>query len=200
MWDVRFVFWCCVVLLCVLCVLCVLWCLLGCVCGVCCVVLLCCLAHGRPPLLFQNGACSTCARFAGTHGSVLNRTHGDVSNRHMGRREGEGVLFSLSSLPSLFLSSVSFSFSCSLPSLVFSLFSLSNNDNDHSSSRLSLCTHGSDLPESQSACTLAIPCLANMFVSCKKQLSWYNCASLVPLGMKWACICAGNGCCVWWCL
>ena len=45
-----------------------------------------------------------------------------------------------------------------------------------------------------------IPCLANMFVSCKKQLSWYNCASLVPFGMKWACICAGNGCCVWWCV
>ena len=22
----------------------------------------------------------------------------------------------------------------------------------------------------------------------------------MPLGMKWACICAGNGCCVWWCL
>ena len=29
-----------------------------------------------------------------------------------------------------------------------------------------------------------------MFVSCKKQLTWYNCASLVPLGMKWAYICA----------
>ena len=36
----------------------------------------------------------------------------------------------------------------------------------------------------------SIPCLANMFTSCKKQLSWYNCASLVPLGMKRACICA----------
>ena len=44
-----------------------------------------------------------------------------------------------------------------------------------------------------------IPCLANMFVSCKKQLSWYDSASLVPHGMKWACICAGNGCCVWLC-
>ena len=21
----------------------------------------------------------------------------------------------------------------------------------------------------------------------------------VPLGMKWACVCAGNGCCVWLC-
>ena len=38
------------------------------------------------------------------------------------------------------------------------------------------------------------PCLANVFASCKKQLSWQNCASFVPLGMKWACICAGNGC------
>ena len=37
---------------------------------------------------------------------------------------------------------------------LFSLvFPLSNDDNDHSSSRLSLCTHGSDL--CQSACTLA---------------------------------------------
>ena len=39
----------------------------------------------------------------------------------------------------------------------------------------------------------SIPCLANMFVSCKKQLSWHNCARLVPRGMKWAGICAGNG-------
>ena len=33
----------------------------------------------------------------------------------------------------------------------------------------------------------------NMFASCKKQLSWFYYASLAPLGMKWACICAGNG-------
>ena len=37
-----------------------------------------------------------------------------------------------------------------------------------------------------------IPCLANMFGSYKKQLSTFSCASLVPLGMKWACICAGK--------
>ena len=91
------------------------------------------------------------------------RTLGDVLNLHTGRREGEKsggrVLFSLflSSLLSFSLPSFSFSslFLFSLPSLVFSLFSLSNNDNDHSSSRLSLCTHGSNLPEYQSACTLA---------------------------------------------
>ena len=41
-----------------------------------------------------------------------------------------------------------------------------------------------------------VVCRANMFASCKKQLSWYDCASLAPLGMKWACICAGNGRCV----
>ena len=59
-------------------------------------------------------------------------------------------------------------------------------------------THGSNLPECQSACTLAHPCLANMFVSCKKQLSWYTCASLVLLGMKRVCICAvfGGVCCL----
>ena len=45
-----------------------------------------------------------------------------------------------------------------------------------------------------------MPCLANMFASCKKQLSFENCASLVPLGMKWACICAGNERCVWLCV
>ena len=35
------------------------------------------------------------------------------------------------------------------------------------------------------------PCRANMFASCKKHLSRYSCASLVPRGMRWACICAG---------
>ena len=39
----------------------------------------------------------------------------------------------------------------------------------------------------------------NMFASCKKQLSWFYYASLAPLGMKWACICAGNGRCVSMC-
>ena len=70
---------------------------------------------------------------------------------------------SLSS-PSLFLSSFLFSlpsfssfvlFSFSFSALFSHVCSLSNNDNDHSSSRLSLCTHGSNLPECQSACTLA---------------------------------------------
>ena len=97
-------------------------------------------------------------------------THGGVLNLHT---EGfpASLLSSLLSSPSQFLSSFllslslsSFSLSCSLHSLVFSLFSLSNNVNDHSSSALSLGTHGSNLPECQSACAIgSIPCLANMF-------------------------------------
>ena len=50
----------------------------------------------------------------------------------------------------------------------------------------SLCTGGSDLPVGVRGLR-PIPCLANMFASCKKQLSWYHCASLVPLRVKWAC-------------
>ena len=42
--------------------------------------------------------------------------------------------------------------------------------------------------EGQSACTLTHSCRANMSASCKKQLSRYSCANLVPLRMKWACI------------
>ena len=52
-----------------------------------------------------------------------------------------------------------------------------------------------------------ILCWPNMLASCKKQLSRYYCASLVPLGKKWACICAGKWVLclvvfggVWWCL
>ena len=90
-----------------------------------------------------------------------------------------GSLLSLSLLfSSLFL--------FSLPALVVSLSSLSNNDNDHSSSRalsLSLCTHGSDLPE----CSLDHSLFGR---TCSYQK---NCASLVPLGMKWTCICVAKG-------
>ena len=66
------------------------------------------------------------------------RTHGDVLSIHTWRREGRrgggggGVGSLLSSL----------------------FFPLSNDVNDRSSSRLSLCTHGSNLPEDFSACTL----------------------------------------------
>ena len=44
-----------------------------------------------------------------------------------------------------------------------------------------------------------------MFVSCKKHLSWHNCASLVPLGMEWHAAVLEMGDvfvfgCVWLCL
>ena len=50
----------------------------------------------------------------------------------------------------------------------------------------SLCTHGPICGP------WPIPCPVNMFASCKKLLSEDSCASLVPLGMKWACICPGK--------
>ena len=41
----------------------------------------------------------------------------------------------------------------------------------------------------------------DLFASCKKQLSKDSCASLEPLGMKWACICAEKKkWCLVWCL
>ena len=80
-------------------------------------------------------------------------------------REEEFSSFSL--VPSLFLVLPTFSlqsfsspFSLSPFSSLSLLFSLSNNDNDHSSSRFSLCTQSSDLPECQSTSTLTHSLLA----------------------------------------
>ena len=58
-------------------------------------------------------------------------------------------------------------------------------------------THDSNSPECPRVFWL-IPCRANMFASCTKQLSWHDCASLVPREMKWACICTGCVC-FWLC-
>ena len=83
-----------------------------------------CVRSKRSRVHFQN------ARVTKDTG-VLNRTHESVFNVYTGA--SLSLLFSrLSPLvsPSLF-------FSCL--SLSFFLFSISNNDNDHSSSRLSLC-------------------------------------------------------------
>ena len=44
-----------------------------------------------------------------------------------------------------------------------------------------------------------VPCPVNMFASCKKLLSKDSCASLVLLGMKWACVCAEKKKGSWWC-
>ena len=149
----------------VVCVLCAWWCLVCCVSvGVCvCVCVGVCGAtwHAEnPPCVgFQTSPCvrskrlrvyrkharmcSTCARFSGTHGGVLN-----VHTETFG---GEPLSLSPLVLPTFSLPSFSSLFSSLLFSIFFSLlFSLRNNDSDHSSSRLSLCTHGSDLPECQS--------------------------------------------------
>ena len=105
------------------------WCVL-CVCGVVCVV---CVWRGKHPnvgskrlrVQVQNARMlNTCARFAGAHGGFSN-LHTEAT-----------------------LSHPSFSSWLSFSSL---FFSLSNNDNDHSSSGLSLYTHGYDLPECRSA-------------------------------------------------
>ena len=70
-------------------------------------------------------------------------THGDVLNLHTGRREGGGVVVVVwRREEGRGFSSLSFSLLFSLPAVVVSLSSLSNNDNDHSSSRaLSLSVH-----------------------------------------------------------
>ena len=90
------------------------------------------------------GMCSTCTRFAGTHRKRLEPTHGDVVNLHTRRRNGVGGGSLLSLVPSLFLLSLS-SVVLFIRSLLSLLFSLSNDDNDRSSSQFSVCTHGSDL-------------------------------------------------------
>ena len=127
------------VVCCVLCVVhCAWWCLVCCVCwcwcwcalrGVCGVCAWCVWrgwARGEPPVcrfktfpcvgssrsrLYWHNArmCSTCTRFARTHGGLFESTYGDVLNLHTGD-------LSLSS-PSLFLSSFLLSlFLRSLPS------------------------------------------------------------------------------------
>ena len=147
--------------------------------------------------------------FASTHGSVLNVHTETFLTDTRGGGKGGGVggfsslSLSLSSLHSFSLPSFSFSslFLFSLPALVVSLSSLSATMTMITRPVGSLCVHTALTCLSDRVHVLwLIPCLANMFVSCKKQLSWHCCASLVPLGMKWACICAGNGCCVCVCL
>ena len=129
-------------------------------------------------------------------------THGDVLNLHTGgpslSLSVSRPFFFLSSaiLPSLFSRSLSL-----LSSLLSSLSSFSATMTMSTRPVGSLCVHTA--PTCQSVRVRGpwpIPCWSNMFASCTKQLSWYKSTSLVPLGMKWACICAGNGCCVWLCV
>ena len=200
------------------CVLCVLGCVLGCVCGVRCGAAWHaekppCVGSKRLRVQVQNA--SVCASknarmfnmraFCQYTRKRFEPTHGYVSNLHTGRRKGEkgGSLLSLSRpfslslflLLSLFRRSLhSFSFSFSSPSL-FSSLSVTMTMITRPVG--SLCVHSALTCQSVRAHgPWPIPCWPNMFGSCKKQLSWHDCASFVPLGMKWACICAGNGCCV----
>ena len=103
-------------------------------------------------------------------------------------------------------------FSSLLVCLCFFCLSLScqlfnDDDNDHSSGWLFLYTRLRLALRAGVRGPWPFPCWANMFALCKKQLSWDSCASIVPLGMKCACICTGDGevfksvmclCCVCW--
>ena len=144
----------------------------------------------------------------------LERTHGGVLNLHTEAFSAfsslvlsvflalfSSLLFSSLLFSSLLFSSLLFS-SLLFSSLLFSslLSSLSETMTVITRPVGSLCVHTALTCLSVRVRGLrSIPCLATMFVPCKKQLSWHNCANLVQLGMKWACICAGNGCCVWLC-
>ena len=94
------------------------------------------------------------------------------------------LLIHISLLLSLFttlVSQLSLLFSLILlPCLRF--LSLHDDDNIHSFARLSVCPQSPGFPK-----TLVQCCLADLLASRRKNLSCYSCASLVPLGMKWAC-------------
>ena len=214
-WDVRFVFWCCVLCMCIVgagvgaqCVVCGVcgvcaWCVL-CVCGVVCV--LCVwrgLARGKPLVCrFKTSPCAPAPRAHVEHMRAFYRytrrrfepTHGDVSNLHNRGLSLSLLSFSLSlvlsslSLPSYFslslslLSSLLSSLSATMTMITRPVGSLSLSVNT-ALTCLSVRVRG----------PWPIPCWPNMFASCRNLLSWHNCANLVPLGTKWACICAANG-------
>ena len=69
-------------------------------------------------------------------------------------------------------------------------FSLNDYVNVHSFGRLSLslCSQSPDFPK-----TLVQSLFGGLLASRRRNLSGYSCASLTPLGMKWACTCTGDG-------
>ena len=187
------------------------WCWCWCWCAMCGVWCLWCVVSVR--VLIQNASVcrfktSPCVppkrpchiqhgRFGGTHGGVLNlhtHTHKTPTTERQtdtDRRLSFYLHLSsnvcLSSHTSLFLSRSQ----CSS----FFLFSMTMTMSTRPVG--SLCTHGPDSLLCKSAWVLAHSLPSERVASCTTQLSWQNCANLVPLGMNWACVCAGNGCCVW---
>ena len=173
-----------------------------------------CVGSKRIRVYRQNARiCSTCGRFAGTRGCVLN-LHTETFSTYT-RWGGKGwgvvvvvrggigeVLFSLSSLFSFSLPSFSFSLSVS------SLFPLLSSLSPLSAAMtmmtrpvgLSLYTHGSDLLESQSACTLAHSlfgrtCSYQKTVQASCHLEWSG-----PPCFGCVCLCLVVFVCVWLCL
>ena len=180
--------------------MCGVWCL-WCVCvvfGVCAVWCVLCVAQlgtRKPPVCgFKTPPCGppkTCACVQ--HAHVLH-VHTEAFFTGCLSPSLSPLLLSFSR-PFLFLSSFVL-FSLSFSAFFSFVFPLSNDDNDHSSSRLSLSLTVNTALTCLSVRVRGpwpIPCWPNMFASCMKQLSWHDYANLVPLGMKLACICAGNG-------
>ena len=118
---------------------------------------------------------SCCAVCVCAFRSFLHIRHRAFS-RHTRERLGQTVCLSLSLFLSLSLVGSFFLFSMTMTMIARPVGSL--------------CTQS---PRARGHVPWLIPCRAIMFASCKKQLSKNSCASLVPLGMKWACICAGDG-------
>ena len=163
-----------------------------------------------PPCVASHSTQAFCRytrrRFESTHGSVLNlhtHTHktptterGTDTNRRLSSHLhlSSHVCLSRFSSKSLLTCLYLFSYvplSLSLPLLVFlSLSLLNDDDNEHSSSWLSVHTRPYLALRARGRGPWSIPCPVNMFASCKKLLSENSSASLVPLGVKWACICA----------
>ena len=113
------------------------------------------------------------------------RTHESVFNVHTG-----ASLSLLSCLP----------LSCSRVFLSLSFSSLSVTMTMITRPVGSLRTHNFDLPQGPE-CKGRGPFPVGLTCShhARNNCLGASCASLVPLGMKWACICAGSGCCVWRC-
>ena len=146
--------------------------------------------ENAPVCTFKTFPCVPSKRLCHKGHGRLERTHENVFNLHTGASLSS-LLASLLSRVSLSLLLVSLSFFSSL-SVTMTILTRPVG---------SLCTHSSDLPL-KPECKDRDPFPVDLTCSrhAKNNCLGVSCAGLVPLGMKWACICAGNGCCVWWCL